>query len=252
MTDGNTYFETRVIDGPGSHCIFLDGIDEDSAIQNISILPTKYVKSAKLCKYDIVGGTSDTLYIRHSTIESSYLHKFLGKNVTFRATSDGGVLPGPVRDEYAYFLDIDCTGRVYIEYEVVSLSKKAKKRRHVISYNDEKYMDFGKSTPGMLKYTLPMSFGGGGGKGGLSKLFAFVPSDATSVEMFLNGEECGCPFVRHITKDGRTYYKFDFGECKSAVDDAVLIVRCDGSGRDSEPMGLIGLEEKLLCFAPVA
>jgi hypothetical protein len=252
MTDGNTYFETRIIDEAGSHCVYLDRIDDDCAIRNISILPAKRVKGARLCKYEVVGGTPDTLYLRHSTIETSYLHKFLGKTVTFRATSDGAMLPGPVRDEYAYFLDIECDGRVFIEYEVVELSKRARRRRrHVVSYENEKYMDYGKSTPGMRKYTLPMSFDGGGGSG-LSKLFAFVPSDATSVEMFIDGEEHGCPFVRRVNQDGKTYYTFDFGECKSSVDDAVLVVRCDGSGQEGEPMGLIGLEEKLLCFAPVA
>lgn len=246
MTDDNTYFETRIIDTAGSHCIYLDGIDDGCAIRNISVSPAKRVKGARLCKYEVVGGTSDTLYLRHSTIETSYLHKFLGKSVTFRATSDGGMLPGPVRDEYAYFLDIECDGRVFIEYEVVELSKRAR-RRHVVSYENEKYMDYGKSTPGMLKYTLPMSF-----EGGLSKLFAFVPSDATSVEMFVDGEEFGCPFIRRVNQDGKAYYTFDFGECKSTVDDAVLVVRCDGSGQGGEHMGLIGLEEKLLCFAHVA
>jgi hypothetical protein len=247
--DDSTYFKTRIIDTPGSHCVYLDRIDDDCAVRNISILPTKHVNGARLCKYEVVGGTTDTLYLRHSTIESSYLHKFLGKSVTFRATSDGGMLPGPVRDEYAYFLDIESDGRVYIEYEIVPLRKRARRRRHVVSYENEKYMDYGASTPGMLKYTLPMSLGGG--EGVLSKLFAFVPTDTTSVEMFVNGEEYGCPFVRHMTRDGKVYYTFDFGECKSCVDDAVLVVRCDGTGQWAEPMGLVGLEEKLLCFAPV-
>jgi hypothetical protein len=179
-------------------------------------------------------------------IETSHLHKFLGKNITFRATSNGGMLPGPVCDEYAYFLDIDCDDKVYIEYDVVELSKKAKKKRHMVSYMDEKFMDYGKSTPGMLKYTLPMSFG----CDDISNLFAFVPSDTTSVEMFIDGEESGCPFVRRVNEDGMMYYTFDMEA--GSVGDAVLVVRCDGTGRDSVPMGIIGLEEKLLCFSPVA
>lgn len=246
MTAVHTYYETRIIDDAGSHCVYLDRIDDDVAIQNIRILPAKRVRSARLCKYEVVGSDSSVLYIKHSTIETSHIHKFLGKAVTFRAT-DNGKLPGPVRDEYAYFLDIDCDGRVFVEYEVVELSKRQRRRRQVVAYKDEVYMDYGKSTPGMLKYTLPMTFDGKGV--GISKLFAFVPSDTTSVEMFINGEEYGCPFVRHVNEEGKVYYTFDM--VAGDVGDAVLVVRCDGSGGEVVDMGLVGLQEKIMCFTPV-
>jgi len=107
---------------------------------------------------------------------------------------------------------------------------------------DEVYMDYGMSTPGMLKYTLPISLGN------ITKLFAFVPSDTTSVEMFVDGEKYGCPFVCHRTEDGMTtYYTFDMDP--SSVEHAVLVVRCSGRGRAAaEAMGLVGLQEKLMCF----
>ena len=246
MTTVQGYYETRIIDNAGSHCMYLDRVDDDVAIQNIRILPAKRVRSARLCKYEVVGGDSDALYIKHSTIETSHLHKFLGSTVTFRATDDGK-LPGPVRDEYAYFLDIDCDGRVFVEYEVVELSKRQRRRRQVVAFKDEVYMDYGKSTPGMLKYTLPMTFDGKGA--GISKLFAFVPSDTTSVEMFIDGEEYGCPFVRHVNEEGKVYYTFDMEA--GGVSDATLVVRCDGTGGEVVNMGLVGLQEKIMCFTPV-
>lgn len=231
------YVATR-IERAGSHRVCFNKLDDNGAITNILITPSVNVRAVRLCTYDAEG-------IAY-TIENSYLHKFLGKSITFRSTTDGKALPVP--EQGGVGLDIECDDMVIISYEIVKrrgASRQQRQQRQVVSYMDEVYMDYGMSTPGMLKYTLPISLGN------ITKLFAFMPSDTTSVEMFIDGEEYGCPFLRHMTEDGMTtYYTFDMEP--SSVENAVLVVRCSGrrsAVTEAVPMGLVGLHEKLLCFA---
>lgn len=246
------YYDTvcEVVEqGADSHCIYLANIDDDMAITNIRIGPAGRIKGAQVCTYEVVSSTPDTVFIKHNVIEKSFLHKFLGQSIEFNCTSFGNMLPGPVINEYAYFLDIDCDERVFIEYDIVEVRKKASKKRYVNAYKEEVFMDCGKSTPGMLKYTIPVRFEGGEGSC-VNKLFAFVPDDTTSVDLFFGDDTHGCPFVRHMTNGGKLYYTFDLCEGANSVSDAVVIVRCSGdAGADAVDMGLVGTQDRMLCFS---
>lgn len=248
------YYDTvcEIVEGAGSHCVYLAKMDEGMAITNIRVSPAQSVKGAQVCIYEVVGSTPDTVFIKHKVIEKSYLHRFLGNSIDFNCTSFGNMLPGPAGDEYAYFLDIDCDSRVFIEYDIVKLGKKMRKKRYVSAYEEEVFADYGKSTPGMLKYTLPMRFEGDKGIG-VNKLFAFVPEDTLSVDLFFGDDTHGCPFVPHRTRGGKLYFTFDLREGAGSVSDAVVIVRCRGDEcADAVDMGLIGTQDRMMCFSAMA
>ena len=244
----DAFVETRTLlfkggNWPGEHTLYLGNIADPFAIANVRVSPAYAISKALLVKEDIIHNSSDVLTMKIKDIEESHLHKFVGDSATFGCTSNGNCLPTSDGYEYAIVLEWDPSVDIQVSYDIVLLDIFQNSDRICSSFMLEAMADYGISTPGMKKYTLPVHL-----DGNTFKLIAFVPHDTVSVQLFMNDVEYGCPFVVRPVYDGALSYVFDMKDYEMEFNEkagAYIVIQTSG---DTEAqvvhMGLIGLQRQ--------